>query len=129
MSIRESISIPGLAHGNLPIPTASKVGPLVHSGGILGMDPATHEIPEDLEAQCRLMFENVARVMAAAGGSPENIVKMTVWMADKAARELLNVEWLKMFPDAASRPARHTLEHTGFRAPVKIQCEVMGWVG
>lgn len=128
MSLRQSIIVAGLAHGKLPIPTASKVGPLVHSGGILGMDPATGEIPEALDRQCALMFENVARVLEAAGGTPESIVKMTVWMADKAARDLLNAEWLKMFPDEASRPARHTLEHSGFRAPVKIQCEVMAYV-
>ena len=34
---------------------------------------------------------------------------MTVWMADPSQRESLNREWLKMFPDADSRPARHTM--------------------
>ncbi len=128
MTARNSIDIPGLAHGNLPIPTASKVGPLLCSGGIIGMDPTNGKIPEELVEQCRLMFENVATVMKTAGGTPNHIAKMTIWMADRSAREILNAEWLKMFPAPTSRPARHTLEHTGFREPVKIQCDITAYI-
>ena len=31
-------------------------------------------------------------------------------MADRSKRDVLNAEWLKMFPDEKSRPARHTLQ-------------------
>ena len=37
--------------------------------------------PADLDAQCRAMFANVRRVIEAAGGTPEDIVKMTVWIS------------------------------------------------
>jgi enamine deaminase RidA (YjgF/YER057c/UK114 family) len=39
---------------------------------------------EDLDAQCRQMFANVRRVIEAAGGTPDDIVKMTVWITDRA---------------------------------------------
>ena len=40
----------------------------------------------------------------------ENIIKMTVWMKDRAQRAPLNQVWLEIFPDPASRPARHTMQ-------------------
>ena len=46
--------------------------------------------------------------MTAAGGSTDDIIKMNVWMKDRSNRDVLNAEWVKMFPDPHSRPARHT---------------------
>ena len=34
---------------------------------------------------------------------------MTIWLADPRDRDALNREWLAMFPDAGSRPARHVV--------------------
>lgn len=127
MSLRTTIHVDGLGHKGAPIPTASKVGPLLHSGGIIGVDRATGQIPQDLSEQCRNMFDNLSAVVQAAGGSTDHIVKMTVWMADRGARDALNVEWLKMFPDETSRPARHVLENK-FPAPIQIQCEIMAYI-
>jgi enamine deaminase RidA (YjgF/YER057c/UK114 family) len=45
--------------------------------------------------------------MEAAGGTTDNIVKMRLMLSDDKYRENLNKEWLKMFPDPNSRPARH----------------------
>ncbi|MDH4073862.1 MAG: RidA family protein, partial [Gammaproteobacteria bacterium] len=41
-------------------------------------------------------------------GSVEDIGKVSVYLADKADRKLVNPHWLEMFPDEASRPVRHT---------------------
>lgn len=109
MSRRRSIHVKEFAHKN-PIPAASRIGNLVFSGGIHGLDPATGAIAEGIERQCALMFQHVTRIVQAAGGSPDDIVKMTFWMNDKALRPAVNVEWLKMFPDEKSRPARHTMQ-------------------
>jgi hypothetical protein len=49
-------------------------------------------------------------------------------MADTSKREALNNEWLKMFPDKDSRPARHTRPHVG-GGDVLIQCDFMAVVG
>ncbi len=128
MEKRRSINVSGASHVN-PIPSASRRGPLVVSGAISGTDPATGKIPEDLDEQCRLMFDNVRRIMEAAGGGPDDIVKMTVWITDRALRPILNKHWVAMFPDAASRPARHTLASDDFTPPMQIQCDLMAFVG
>jgi len=124
MEKRRSINVAGASHTN-PIPSASRRGPFVVSGAISGADPATGKVPVDLDAQCRLMFENVRRVIGAAGGSPENIVKMTVWITDRALRPILNKHWIEMFPDANSRPARHTVTSRDFTPPMQIQCDLL----
>src|SRR5260370_30608443 len=92
MEQRRSIDVPGAKHVN-PIPSASRRGPFVVSGAISGTDPETGKVPADLDEQCRLMFENVRRVMAAAGGSPDGIVKMTGWITDRPLRESMNPHW------------------------------------
>ena len=106
MSGRRSFEVPGLHHDN-PIPMGSVIGPFMMSSGIFGMDPETRKTPPDIESQCRLMFENMRRVMEAAGGSVEDIIKVVIWAKDKSFKEAVNKEWLKMFPDEHSRPARH----------------------
>jgi 2-iminobutanoate/2-iminopropanoate deaminase len=128
MEKRRSIDVAGAKHVN-PIPSASRRGPFVVSGAISGADPETGKVPADLDEQCRLMFENVRRVMAAAGGSPDDIVKMTVWITDRSLREIMNRHWVAMFPDAQSRPARHTLTSRDFAAPMQIQCDLMAVLG
>ena len=124
MEQRRSIDVAGAKHVN-PIPSASRRGPFVASGAISGADSETGKVPDDLDEQCRLMFENVRRVMAAAGGSPDDIVKMTVWITDRSLRPILNKHWIEIFPDPHSRPARHTVTSADFTAPMQIQCDLL----
>ena len=70
------------------------------------------------------MFDNVRRLIEAAGGTPDDIVKMTVWIADRGLRPTLNKYWVEMFPDPHSRPARHTVAHGDFTPPMQIQCDL-----
>ena len=124
MSKRKSIEIEGLKH-TMPIPNASRIGPFVATGSIFGTDPTTGKIPPDLESQVRNVFANVRRIIEAAGGTTDDILKLNVWMKDKSQRALVNEEWLKMFPDEHSRPARHTHGGEDLAPGVLIQCEMM----
>ena len=128
MEKRRSIEVSGVKHQN-PIPAASRKGPFVTSGAISGADIATGKVPEDLDQQCRQMFDNVRRVITTAGGTPDDIVKMTVWITDRALRPVLNKHWVEMFPDPGSRPARHTVASGDFTPPMQIQCDLLAVVG
>jgi enamine deaminase RidA (YjgF/YER057c/UK114 family) len=101
------------------------IGPFMMTSGIFGMEPETRKTPPDIESQCRLMFENIRKVMDAAGGSVEDIIKVVVWAKDKGFKEAVNKEWLKMFPDEHSRPARHTMLYQGFSGNALVQCEIV----
>lgn len=128
MEKRRSINVAGASHVN-PIPSASRRGTLVMSGAISGTDPDTGKVPDDLDAQCRLMFQNVRRIMEAAGGGPDDIVKMTVWITDRSLRPILNKHWVEMFADPQSRPARHTQTSTDLTLPMQIQCDLVAVLG
>lgn len=106
---RTSIYVEGFSHKN-PIPAGCRIGPLLMSGSIQGNDPVTGKPAATIEAQCRFMLDNVRRIVEAAGGSTDDVVKLTVWMKDRTQRPALNAPWLEMFPDAATRPARHTMQ-------------------
>jgi 2-iminobutanoate/2-iminopropanoate deaminase len=127
MAKRISIHIEGFSHKN-PIPSASKIGNLLVSGAIAGLDPATGKPAATLEAQCALVFRHIRSIMQAAGGSPDDIIKVAVVMADRGQRDALNKEWLAMFPDAHSRPARHTSQ-SALEGGILIQCEIMAVLG
>ncbi|MBV8168439.1 MAG: RidA family protein [Alphaproteobacteria bacterium] len=127
MAKRKSIHVAGFGHVN-PIPAACRVGNLVMSGGIAGIDPATGKVAPTLEAQCAFMFEHVKTIVEAAGGTPDDIIKLTVWMTDRGQRAALNAEWLKMFPDEHARPARHTMQ-TPLDGGLLIQCDFTAVLG
>lgn len=109
-SDRRSIHVPGLGHGAQPIPMAAVVRGLLMTGGVSGKDPETGSIPEDPAAEVAQAFANLAAILEAAGGSLEDVVKVTVFVTDKSIRGHLNPSWEQHFPDPDRRPARHTLE-------------------
>lgn len=125
MTARRSIEVEGFNHGAQPIPAASRVGNVVMTGGVYGLDPATGKIPDDVEKQAELMFDNLKRIMAAAGGAMDRIVKMTVYVKVPEARQAVNKHWVVAFPDAASRPARHTFQNDHLPANMLVQCDAM----
>jgi 2-iminobutanoate/2-iminopropanoate deaminase len=122
MSKRKSIKIEGFAHKN-PIPAACRVGNMLMTGIITGTDPATGNLAGTLEAQCANIFHHVRAIMVAAGGSTDDIIKMNVWMMDRSRRDVLNGEWVKMFPDPNARPARHTSQ-TALEGGQLIVCDI-----
>lgn len=111
MPRRQSIHLEGFAHAN-PIPVACRIGSQLHTGVLVGRDPVTHELPEGLDAQLANVFAHVRELMRVAGGSTDDIVKMTFHLAEYRDREALNREWAAMFPDEADRPARMVLAAT-----------------
>ena len=109
MAKRQSVNFPGFAHQN-PIPNASRIGNVMMSSVISGVDPGTRTYPAELSGQVANIFAHIRAAVEAAGGTPDHIIKMTFWMKEPGTgRAALNDEWLKMFPDATSRPARHTM--------------------
>jgi len=106
---RQSINGELPRHEN-PIPNASRIGNIIMSSVIGGSNPGTRDLPISLEQQIANVFAHIRHDIEAAGASVDDIIKITFWVKDPTTgRAALNVEWVKMFPDAASRPARHTL--------------------
>jgi enamine deaminase RidA (YjgF/YER057c/UK114 family) len=126
MTRRKSIHIGEFKHAN-PIPNASRIGNLLMSGVILGRD-ASGKMPEKIEDQCANMFGHMKAIVEAGGGTTDDIIKMTVWLQDRTQRAPVNVEWLKMFPDEHSRPARHALQ-MAMENGALVQCDFTAVIG
>lgn len=126
MTAPRSIEVDGLHHGGVPIPTGSRVGPLVCSGGISGVDRATGELPPNGVEQVRLAFANLLAFLAAAGAGAGDLVRVGVLLHDAALRAAVNVEWVALFPDPADRPARHTTVHD-LAGGMLVQLEVIAY--
>ena len=128
MPKRQSVNFPGFAHSN-PIPNASRIGNLMMSSVISGVDPGTRNYPPTLAGQVGKIFVHSRRAIEAAGGTQDNIIKITFYVQDQAAgRAALNAEWKKMFPDPASRriPSIDTVPPDANSSPViSLSSEVL----
>ena len=106
MPRRQTFEIKPVAH-NAPIPMAARVGNIVMTSGISGADPETGAMPEALEVQAKNCFRNLENVLAKAGATKDDVVRITVFIKSNSNRQLVNPPWLEMFPDENNRPARH----------------------
>jgi 2-iminobutanoate/2-iminopropanoate deaminase len=102
----------------------ARIGDIVFSSGIMGADPATGQVPDDGREQVRLAFANLRSFLDAAYVTAEDVVRLTVYLANNDLRPAINEEWLVMFPDADSRPARHTLVQQ-LQGRMQVQVEVV----
>ena len=124
---RVSVHVEGFSHKN-PIPAACRIGPLLESGSVLGVDPDTGVLADTIEEQCRHMLDNVRRIVEAGGGTTRDIVKLTVWMKDRSQRPALNAPWLAMFPDPQSRPARHAIVAPELDMGKLVECSFTAYI-
>ena len=111
MPKREVLRGPNIPEHAQPFPPAVKIGDMVFSAAVGGDDPNTHNLPEDIQSQVRNCFQTIRNIMDLAGGSPDNIAKMSVTVCDRDDRKYINPEWITMFPNEDDRPVRHTSVH------------------
>jgi enamine deaminase RidA (YjgF/YER057c/UK114 family) len=123
MAKRKGIHIEGMEHG-APIPNGTVIGNMVFSSAISGKDAKTGLLSPDPDEQAEAMFRNLRLFMEKAGGTPDNIAHMTVFLKEEKLRDSVNKAWLKMFPDEHDRPARHALK-ADLRGQFLFQIEVI----
>lgn len=96
---------------NMPAPlgpyshAVAASGELVFISGQPGID-ANGDVPGQFEEQARNAFENLSRVVAAAGLEMTDVVKTTVYLADASQFSVLNLLFGEYFP--TSPPTRAT---------------------
>ncbi|HSI95352.1 MAG: RidA family protein [Methylophilaceae bacterium] len=87
---RQIISTDGAPKAIGTYSQAVKVGDTVYMSGQIGLDPATMEMVEGIEAQVRRVFDNLSAVTVAAGGSLADIVKLNIFLTDLGHFALVN---------------------------------------
>jgi 2-iminobutanoate/2-iminopropanoate deaminase len=121
---RASFELQGYSHGGNPIPAVARIGNLIMTGGISGIDLATGKMPDSIETQCANMFDLAARILETAGARLDDVIKVTVFLKPDLSRDALNGQWLRHFPDPHSRPVRHTLVNPYLPGGMLVQCEM-----
>ena len=83
-------------------------GNTLYLSGQIGLDPATGNLRETIDAQIEQAFRNVQSVAAAAGASLEDVVKLTLFLTDLANFAKVNETMARFFHEPY--PARSTVQ-------------------
>ena len=91
-----------------PYSQAIVAGGFVFCSGTAGIDPATGDVAEGIEAQTEQALRNISAVLEAAGASLADLVKTTIFYAEVDDFAKLNEVYARFVPDpppARSAPA------------------------
>ena len=108
-----------------PYNQAVKAGGLLFCSGQIALDPATGAMvgDGDVELETRQVLANLQAVLAAAGCTPQQAVRTTVFLADLADFAAVNAIYGEVFGEGIS-PARACVEVAALpkAARVEIDC-------
>ena len=103
---------------------AIRSGNLVFMSGQIPLDPATMEIVDgDFEARARRVFESLKAVSEAAGGSLNQIVKLTIYLTDLDNFATVNSVMSEYFDEPF--PARAALGVKSLPKGVDVEAEAI----
>ncbi len=78
---------------------AVRVGDTVYLSGQIGLDPATMQMVDGIDAQIVRVFDNLKAVAEAAGGSLGDVVKLNVFLTDLAHFAKVNETMARYFSE------------------------------
>ena len=78
---------------------AVRVGDTVYLSGQIGLDPASMQMVDGIDAQIVRVFENLKAVSEAAGGSLSDIVKLNVFLTDMGNFSRVNETMAQYFSE------------------------------
>jgi 2-iminobutanoate/2-iminopropanoate deaminase len=109
-----------------PYSQAVKVGPWLFLSGQIPIDPRSGEVVDgDIEVQTRRVLENVKAILESMGYTLDDVVKVTVYLADLKDFPRFNNVYSEYFKDKP--PARTTVQVTGLPRNAKIEIDVIAY--
>jgi 2-iminobutanoate/2-iminopropanoate deaminase len=129
--MRTIISTPDAPAAIGPYSQAVRCGNLLFASGQIPLRPDGTMVEGDIKAQMRQVLENLAAVLRAAGSSPAQVVKVTVFMIDLGEFQAMNEVYAGFFDDHP--PARATVQVAalprGARVEIELIAESEAWAG
>ena len=87
-----------------PYSQAIRAGGVLYLSGQIGMNPASGElVSQDVREQAARAIQNMKAVLAAAGATPEQVVKTTVFLTDMADFQAVNSVYAETFKSVRPR--------------------------
>ncbi len=106
-----------------PYSQGIRAGDTVYLSGQIGLDPATGNLVEGVEAQTHQVLKNLRAVAQAAGGELADVVKLTLLMADLADFAKVNEIMATYF--TRPYPARATYQVAGLPRAARVEIEAI----
>ena len=111
-----------------PYSQATRAGNLVFLSGQVPLDPATGNLVEgDIAAQARQAFDNIKAVVAAAGGSMDDIVRVGLYLTDLSQFGEVNAVMAEYF--SQPYPARSTIEVSALPRGARFEVDAVMALG
>jgi 2-iminobutanoate/2-iminopropanoate deaminase len=122
---REEFSVEGMAVPLSHYADAVRAGDLLFVSGVVPVDGEGKLVGgDDVVAQAEKVFENIGRVLTAAGASAKDVVKVTVFVTDIDDRPKINPVRQRFFGD--TRPASTLVEISKLAIPgAKLEIEAV----
>ena len=120
---RQPISTAGAPAAIGPYSQAIATGDLVFCSGQLGLDPATGELADGVEAQAERALRNLVAVLDAAGATIADVVKTTIFLADIGDFAAVNAIYGRYVPDPP--PARSTVQVAALPKGGRVEIEAI----
>lgn len=98
---------PGVINSPLPFSPAIRAGDYVFVSGMASADENGQLVPDTFENEARRTYENVRRVLAAAGLNLSRVVQVRVYLSNKEDWDAHNRIYREYFSEPY--PARTTL--------------------
>lgn len=96
---------------------------LVFCSGQLGLNPRTGELAGDLHGQVVQALDNLVAVLRAAGATPGDVVKTTIYLAQMEDFAVVNALYGEVFSDGP--PARATVAVKGLPKNALFEIDAM----
>ena len=104
--------------------TAVRAGNTVYLSGQIPLDPITMTLIEgDIQQQVNQVFENIKNVVEAAGGTLDEVVKLTVYLVDLSAVTTVNEAIAKYFKQPY--PARTSIQVSALPKGAAVEIEAI----
>jgi 2-iminobutanoate/2-iminopropanoate deaminase len=107
MTTRQAVTSAGAPAAIGPYSQAIAVDETVYCSGQIGLDPATGELADGVEAQAERALRNLIAVLDAAGVTIADVVKTTIFLTDMGDFAAVNAVYATFVPDPP--PARSTV--------------------
>jgi 2-iminobutanoate/2-iminopropanoate deaminase len=110
-----------------PYTQAWRVGDFIFTAGQGARDPQTGRYPgDDVTSQTHQVLRNIAAVLAAAGASLRDVIKVNAYLADMADFQAFNAAYREHFQEPY--PARTTVG-AQLAPGLKVEIEAIAYVG
>ena len=120
---RQAISITGAPGALGPYSQAIASDGFVFCSGQIGIDPASGELVDGIEAQTDRALRNLSAVLDAAGATLEDVVKTTIFLADIGDFAAVNAVYASHMPDPP--PARSTFAVAALPKAALVEIEMI----